>query len=182
MITILSRQGLPLCCELLYSGDLSARLNWRPRSKKNFCPVKAARYCQYAVKLSWLSGALALALAANGARMPSTANHVLAKIRSAALRIASMRLCKFRLDSSMVIQEWYYLQMGLFARFATKRIAARAHSVRDSDGFDTANQTKNITYRRPAPCATLALDICPILNFVQYTWTILINGQNTCHR
>ena len=40
----------------------------------------------------WVAGALALALAANGARMSSTADDVFAEIRSAAWRLASVRL------------------------------------------------------------------------------------------
>ena len=64
--------------------------------------------CQYAIKLSWVAGALALALAANGARMPSTADDVLAEIRSAALRVASVPLRRYGLDSLSVMRQWYY--------------------------------------------------------------------------
>ena len=81
--------------------------------RKNYRPVKAARCCQYAVKLSWVAGALALALAANGARMPSTADDVLAEIRSAALRVASVLLRRYGLDSLSVMRQWYYAHVGL---------------------------------------------------------------------
>lgn len=40
--------------------------------------------------------------------MPSTADDVLAEIRSADLRVASERLRKYGLDSLSVIGEWYY--------------------------------------------------------------------------
>jgi hypothetical protein len=50
---------------------------------------------------------------ANGARMPSTADDVLAEIRSAALRLASVQLRRYGLDSLSVMRQWYYAQLGL---------------------------------------------------------------------
>lgn len=78
------------------------------RVRKNYRALEAARCCQYAVKLSWVAGALAVAVAANGARMPSTADDVLAEIRSAALRAATVRLRRNGLDSLRVMGRWYY--------------------------------------------------------------------------
>lgn len=45
--------------------------------------------------------------------MPSTADDVLADIRSTALRVASVRLRKYGLDSLRVMRQWYYARMGL---------------------------------------------------------------------
>ncbi len=56
---------------------------------------------------------MAVAVAANGARMPSTADDVLAEIRSAALRAVTVRLRRYGLDSLRVMGRWYYAQMGL---------------------------------------------------------------------
>jgi len=40
--------------------------------------------------------------------MPSTADDVLAEIRSAALRVAAVRLRRYGLDSLSVMRQWYY--------------------------------------------------------------------------
>ena len=40
--------------------------------------------------------------------MPSTADDVLAEIRSAALRVAAVRLRRYGLDSLRVMRQWYY--------------------------------------------------------------------------
>jgi hypothetical protein len=53
------------------------------------------------MKVSRLAGALAAMLSENGARMPSTADDVFAEIRSATLRLASVRLRRYGLDSLM---------------------------------------------------------------------------------
>lgn len=72
--------------------------------RKNYRALEAARCCQYAVKLSWVAGALAVVPSANGARMPSTADDVLAEIRSAALRVAAVRLRRYGLDFLSVMR------------------------------------------------------------------------------
>ena len=45
--------------------------------------------------------------------MPSTADDVLAEIRSAALRAATVRLRRNGLDSLRVMGQWHYAYMGL---------------------------------------------------------------------
>lgn len=45
--------------------------------------------------------------------MPSTADDVLAEIRSAALRVAAVRLRRYGLDSLSVMGQWYYAHLGL---------------------------------------------------------------------
>jgi hypothetical protein len=68
----------------IYIGGIHAAMGQdnRPLAAvfEKYRTLKAARCCQYAVKLSWVAEALALALAANGARMPSTADDVFADI------------------------------------------------------------------------------------------------------
>ena len=59
------------------------------------------------MKPSLLAGVFAVASSENGARMPSTADDVLAEIRSAALRLASERLRRYGLDSLSVMVRWY---------------------------------------------------------------------------
>jgi hypothetical protein len=64
------------------------------------------------MKVSRLAGALAVMLSENGARMPSTAEDVFAEIRSAALRLASVRLRRYGLDSLSVMRQWYYAKIS----------------------------------------------------------------------
>ncbi len=45
--------------------------------------------------------------------MPSTADDVLAEIRSTALRVAAVRLRRYGLDSLRVMLRWYYAHVGL---------------------------------------------------------------------
>lgn len=45
--------------------------------------------------------------------MPSTADDVFAEIRSAALRLASVRLRRYGLDSLSVMVRWYYAQIKI---------------------------------------------------------------------
>lgn len=65
------------------------------------------------MQVSLLAGALASRLSANGARMPSTADDVFAEIRSAVLRLASVRLRRYGLDSLSVMVRWYYAQIKI---------------------------------------------------------------------
>ena len=90
---------------------------WAPGGcvRKNYRALEAARCCQKAVKLSWVAGAFALAVAANGARMPSTADDVLAEIRSSALRAATVRLRRYGLDSLRVMGQWFVVLSGFTA-------------------------------------------------------------------
>ena len=64
------------------------------------------------MKVSRLAGALAAMPSENGARMPSTADDVFAEIRSAALRLASVRLRSYGLDSLSVMRQWYCAQIS----------------------------------------------------------------------
>lgn len=68
------------------------------------------------MKPSLLAGVLAVAASENGARMPSTADDVLAEIRSAALRLASERLRRYGLDSLSVMVRWYSAEFVLLKR------------------------------------------------------------------
>jgi hypothetical protein len=68
------------------------------------------------MKPSRLAGVLAVASSENGARMPSTADDVLAEIRSAALRLASLRLRRYGLDSLSVMVRWYSAEFALLKR------------------------------------------------------------------
>ena len=64
------------------------------------------------MKVSRLAGALAAMPSENGARMPSTADDVFAEIRSAALRLASVLLRRYGLDSLSVMWQYYYVQIN----------------------------------------------------------------------
>lgn len=68
------------------------------------------------MKPSLLAGVFAVAPSENGARMPSTADDVLAEIRSAALRLASERLRRYGLDSLSVMMRWYSAGFVLLKR------------------------------------------------------------------
>lgn len=68
------------------------------------------------MKPSLLAGVFAVASSENGARMPSTADDVLAEIRSAALRVASLRLRRYGLDSLSVMLRWYSAGFVLLKR------------------------------------------------------------------
>mgnify|MGYP003606068983 FL=1 len=68
------------------------------------------------MKPSLLAGVFAVASSENGARMPSTADDVLAEIRSAALRVASLRLRRYGLDSLSVMVRWYSAEFALLKR------------------------------------------------------------------
>ena len=68
------------------------------------------------MKPSLLAGVFAVASSENGARMPSTADDVLAEIRSAALRLASERLRRYGLDSLSVMVRWYSAGFALLKR------------------------------------------------------------------
>ena len=68
------------------------------------------------MKPSLLAGVFAVAPSENGARMPSTADDVLAEIRSAALRVASLRLRRYGLDSLSVMMRWYSGGFALLKR------------------------------------------------------------------
>ena len=68
------------------------------------------------MKPSLLAGVFAVAPSENGARMPSTADDVLAEIRSAALRVASLRLRRYGLDSLSVMLRWYSAGFVLLKR------------------------------------------------------------------
>ena len=68
------------------------------------------------MKPSLLAGVFAVAPSENGARMPSTADDVLAEIRSAALRVASLRLRRYGLDSLSVMVRWYSAGFVLLKR------------------------------------------------------------------
>ena len=101
----------------IYIGAIHAAMgrDYQPLAAvfgKNYRAFKAARRCQYAMKVSRLAGALAAMPSENGARMPSTADDVLAEIRSAALRLASVRLRRYGLDSLSVMRQWYYSKIS----------------------------------------------------------------------
>lgn len=68
------------------------------------------------MKPSLLAGVFAVAPSENGARMPSTADDVLAEILSAALRLASERLRRYGLDSLSVMVRWYSAEFVLLKR------------------------------------------------------------------
>lgn len=68
------------------------------------------------MKPSLLAGVFAVAPSENGARMPSTADDVLAEILSAALRLASERLRRYGLDSLSVMERWYSAGFVLLKR------------------------------------------------------------------
>ena len=68
------------------------------------------------MKPSLLAGVLAVVSSENGAQMPSTADDVLAEIRSAALRVASLRLRRYGLDSLSVMVRWYSAEFALLKR------------------------------------------------------------------
>ena len=68
------------------------------------------------MKPSLLAGVFAVAPSENGARMPSTADDVLAEIRSAALRLASERLRRYGLDSLSVMMRWYSAEHAVLKR------------------------------------------------------------------
>ena len=68
------------------------------------------------MKPSLLAGVFAVASSENGARLPSTADDVLAEIRSAALRVASLRLRRYGLDSLSVMLRWYSAGFVLLKR------------------------------------------------------------------
>ena len=68
------------------------------------------------MKPSLLAGVFAVAPSENGARMPSTADDVLAEILSAALRLASERLRRYRLDSLSVMERWYSAEYVVLKR------------------------------------------------------------------
>ena len=68
------------------------------------------------MKPSLLAGVFAVAPSENGARMPSTADDVLAEIRSAALRVASLRLRRYGLDSLSVMLRWYSAEYVVLKR------------------------------------------------------------------
>lgn len=73
------------------------------------------------MKVSRLAGVLAAMPSENGARMPSTADDVFAEIRSTALRLASVLLRRYGLDSLSVMRQWYYAKSSAGGRVTAWR-------------------------------------------------------------